>query len=213
MNSSASAKTCGPGRPKDMEKRAAILDAAKQLFIGQGFDNTSMDAIASAAGVSKLTVYSHFHDKETLFTEAVRSKCEEQLPAEIFMPDLKGPIRNQLLTIARAFFSLVTSEDALAMHRTIVGNSPQSPKLAQLFWDAGPARVQATFSAFLRDEVAARQLDVPDVHRAATQFFCLLKGECHARLEFGCCSQFSQHEIDEHLNATVDMFLRAYATR
>lgn len=211
MISSASAKTCGPGRPKDMEKRAAILEAAKQLFIGQGFDNTSMDAIANAAGVSKLTVYSHFHDKETLFTEAVRSKCEEQLPAEIFLPDLKGPIRNQLLTIARAFFSLVTSADALAMHRTIVSSAQQSPKLAQLFWDAGPARVQETFSAFLRDEVAARQLDVPDVHRAATQFFCLLKGECHARLEYGCCNVFSECEIDDHLEATVDMFLRAYA--
>ncbi|MGA9334223.1 MAG: TetR/AcrR family transcriptional regulator [Rudaea sp.] len=213
MNSLASAKSCGPGRPKDMEKRAAILDAAKQLFIGQGFDNTSMDAIANAAGVSKLTVYSHFHDKETLFTEAVRSKCEEQLPAEIFMPDLKGPIRNQLLTIARAFFSLITSDDALAMHRTIVSNGQQSPKLAQLFWEAGPARVQEAFSAFLRDEVAAHQLDVPDVHRAATQFFCLLKGECHARMEFGCCDDLCEREIDEHLEATVELFLRAYAVR
>ncbi|HET8941636.1 MAG TPA: TetR/AcrR family transcriptional regulator [Rudaea sp.] len=213
MNIPVSAKTCGPGRPKDMEKRAAILDAAKQLFINQGFDNTSMDAIASAAGVSKLTVYSHFNDKETLFTEAVRSKCEEQLPAEIFMPDLQGPIRNQLLAIARAFFKLITSGDALAMHRTIVSNAQQSPKLAQLFWDAGPARVQETFSAFLRDEVAAGQLDLPDVHRATTQFLCLLKGECHARLEFGCCNELSQREIDEHLDATVDMFLRAYAVR
>ncbi len=212
MKNSAIAKTCGPGRPKDLEKRAAILDAAKHLFTTQGFDGTSMDAIAATAGVSKLTVYSHFRDKEALFTEAVRCKCEEQMPAEIFAADLKGPIRKQLLTIAHAFFALIASTDAMAMHRTIVANAQQSPKLAQLFWDAGPARLQEAFASFLREEVNAHQLDIPDLHRAATQFFCLLKGEYHARLEFGCGAP-NPREIEEHLNATVDFFLRAYSPR
>ena len=45
------------------------------------------------------------------------------------------------------------------------------------------------------------------------QFFCLLKGECHARMEFGCGEMLTPREIDEHVNATVDMFLRAYAPR
>ncbi len=69
-----------PGRPKDLAKRAAILDAAKQMFTQHGFDGVSMDQIAAAAGVSKLTVYSHFGDKEALFVEAVRCLCEERMP-------------------------------------------------------------------------------------------------------------------------------------
>jgi TetR/AcrR family transcriptional repressor of mexJK operon len=213
MNFPAIAKTCGPGRPKDLEKRAAILQAAKRLFTTQGFDGTSMDAIAAAAGVSKLTVYSHYQDKERLFVAAVECVCQEQMPAEIFLADLKGPIRRQLLTIARAFFSLITSEEALAVHRTIVANAQQSPKLGQLFWEAGPKRTQEGFQAFLQEEVAAGKLEIADQHRAAMQFFCLLKGECHARMEFGCGEALTQREIDEHLNATVDMFLRAYAPR
>ena len=48
----------GPGRPKDLAKRRAILDAAKILFLSKGYANTSMDAVATEAGVSKLTVYS-----------------------------------------------------------------------------------------------------------------------------------------------------------
>ena len=209
----AIAKTAGPGRPKDLEKRAAILQAAKRLFTTQGFDGTSMDAIASAAGVSKLTVYSHFQDKERLFAAAVECVCQEQMPAEIFLADLKGPIRKQMLAIARAFFSLITSDEALAVHRTIVANARQSPKLAQLFWEAGPKRTQEGFEAFLRDEVKAGKLEIDDLHCAASQFFCLLKGECHARMEFGCGESLTQREIDDHLNATVDMFLRAYAPR
>jgi len=213
MMSIAIAKTCGPGRPKDLEKRAAILQAAKQLFTTQGFDGTSMDAIAGLAGVSKLTVYSHYRDKERLFVAAVECVCQEQMPAEIFNADLKGPIRKQLMTIARAFFALITSEAAVAVHRTIVANAQQSPKLGQLFWEAGPKRTQEAFQSFLRDEVKAGKLEITDLHRAASQFFCLLKGELHARKEFGCGEPLMPREIDEHLTATVDMFLRAYAPR
>ena len=210
---SAVDKTAGPGRPKDQQKRAAILDAAKRLFVERGYNATSMDAVAAAAQVSKLTVYSHFGDKDALFTEAVRCKCEEQLPAQIFMADLKGPLREKLIEIARAFFALVTSDEALAVHRTVIANVQQTPQLGQLFWDAGPARVQDAFEDFLRAEVAAGKLDIADTRRAATQFFCLLKGESHARMEFGCCAAMKRSEVDEHITATVDMFLRAYARR
>jgi TetR/AcrR family transcriptional repressor of mexJK operon len=210
---SAVVKNAGPGRPKDLEKRAAILNVAKRLFTTQGFDGTSMDAIAAAANVSKLTVYSHFQDKERLFAAAVECVCAEQMPAEIFMADLTGPIRKQLVTIGRAFFALITSDEAVAVHRTIVANARQSPKLAELFWEAGPKRTQRAFESFLRDEVQAGSLDIPDLHRASTQFFCLLKGELHARMEFGCCGQVTDQEIDDHVEATVDFFLRAYTPR
>lgn len=105
------ARPCGPGRPKDLEKRAAILAAAKRLFPDSGFEGTSMDAIAADAGVSKLTVYSHFRDKETLFTAAIRERCEEQMPEALFDVDLQGPVRGQLEAIARAFFTLVAAPE------------------------------------------------------------------------------------------------------
>ena len=96
------AKTPSPGRPKDLEKRAAILEAAKVLFPARGYDGVSMDAIAQAAGVSKLTVYSHFQDKDTLFVEAVKAKCEDLLPSDLFVARFEGPVREHLLRIARA---------------------------------------------------------------------------------------------------------------
>ncbi|MGH8152597.1 MAG: TetR/AcrR family transcriptional regulator [Rhodanobacteraceae bacterium] len=202
----------GPGRPKDLEKRAAILEAAVRLFPENGFEGTSMDAVAAEAGVSKLTVYSHFGGKEALFVETVRCKCERLLPATIYEVDVHAPVRGQLFGIARAFFSLMMSESALGMHRTLVASSRQSPKLAKLFWEAGPVQVQAALAALLQKEVAARQLDIADTRRAASQFFALLKGEHHARVVLGC-GQPTPEETEAHLEATVDFFLRAYAPR
>jgi TetR/AcrR family transcriptional repressor of mexJK operon len=205
----AIAKSCGPGRPKDLEKRAAILCAAKRLFPRSGFEGTSMDAIAAEAGVSKLTVYSHFTDKETLFFAAIQARCEEQMPATLFDVDLKGPVRDQLEEIARAFLKMVMAPESVALHRLLTSGTT-SPKLVQLFWDAGPRRVQGGLQQFLRSEVDADQLDIADVPRAASQFFALLKGEVHARLLCGCEELVSGREIDTHVRATVEFFLRAY---
>jgi TetR/AcrR family transcriptional repressor of mexJK operon len=203
----------GPGRPKDLEKRSAILEAAKRLFPVHGFDGVSMDAIAAEAGVSKLTVYSHFKDKAALFGETVRAKCEEQLPPALFLADLKGPLRKQLRDIAKGFFELVMSEEALAMHRMMTAQAQTDSTLPQMFWEAGPKRVTDGLAQFLRAEVDAGQLAIPDVQRAASQFFCLLKGEMHARLMFGCRQPLICGDVDAHLDATVDFFLRAYAPR
>jgi TetR/AcrR family transcriptional regulator, mexJK operon transcriptional repressor len=81
-----------PGRRRRSEgKKAAILDAAEALFITEGYDRTSMDAIAVRATVSKRTVYDHFADKETVFlrvlervndalVNTIRVAIEEELP-------------------------------------------------------------------------------------------------------------------------------------
>lgn len=202
----------GPGRPKDLSKRAAILDAAKRLFSSHGFDGVSMDQIATGAGVSKLTVYSHFGDKESLFGAAVRAKCEEQLPPELFLVGLEGNLREQITAIARAFFALVTSEEAIAMHRMMMVPGTGDSHVRELFWQAGPQRVKEGFAAFLRDEVAQGALDIPDVERAASQFLCLLKGELHMQMMCGLCCTLASEDVDAHITATVDLFLRAYGT-
>jgi TetR/AcrR family transcriptional repressor of mexJK operon len=184
-------KPSSPGRPKDLGKRAAILEAAKRMFTAHGFERVSMDQIAAEAGVSKLTVYSHFGDKETLFSAAITAKCD------------------QLLGIGRGFLTLINSEESLAIHR-VVTTQPPPTKLGQLFWEAGPRRMQEAFGSFLRDQIVAGALDIPDVRRAASQFFCLLKGEAHMLLLCGCISELGAAEAEAHVQATVDMFLRAY---
>jgi TetR/AcrR family transcriptional repressor of mexJK operon len=204
------AKTPSPGRPKDLEKRAAILEAAKVLFPARGYDGVSMDAIAQAAGVSKLTVYSHFQDKDTLFVEAVKAKCEDLLPSDLFVARFEGPVRDHLLRIARAFFRLITSEEAISIHRIMSRQLPDDSHLPRMFWEAGPKRTQEALATFLRAEDAAGELRVPDCTLAASQFFCLLKGECHARLLCGIAEHYTPEQVERHIEATVDLFLRAY---
>ncbi|HEY0505506.1 MAG TPA: TetR/AcrR family transcriptional regulator [Lysobacter sp.] len=208
----APAKSAGPGRPKDMGKRAAILEAAKRMFTQHGFDGASMDQIATEAGVSKLTVYSHFGDKDALFLAAVESHCDLSLPSALFEPAPDTPLRQRLMEIARAFYAMVAAPEAIAGHRMLCAPQMATSGLPQRFWEAGPVRVQGDFVALLERRIAAGELEIPDVARAAGQFFSLLKGEPHAHLVFGG-PEATAEQTEAHLAAAVDLFLRAYAVR
>ncbi len=208
--------TASPGRPKDLAKRAAILEAAERLFLQHGFEGVSMDQIAATAEVSKLTVYSHFGDKDTLFTEAARAYCEQQMPGSVFEPAPGVPVRERLLGIARAFFSMIGAPEAVAGHRLLCSPQMVEKRLAGLFWEAGPGRVQKEFSRFLQRRIAAGDLEIDDIPRASAQFFALVRGELHMRMVFDCHHDPDlgrEEQENAHLEASVDMFLRAYATR
>lgn len=200
----------GPGRPKDPAKRRAILDAAKTLFLSHGYANTSMDAVAAEAGVSKLTVYSHFNDKETLFSSAVMAKCEEQLPPLFFELPAGIPVENVLLNIARGFHQLINSDESVNLHRLMMALGTQDPKLSQIFFEAGPERMVQGMERLLKriDETGALSIDQP--RNAAEHFFCLLKGAGNFRLLYCCGEPLSEEAAESHVQEVVGLFMRAY---
>ncbi|MFS2200429.1 TetR/AcrR family transcriptional regulator [Pseudomonas sp. Pseusp3] len=200
----------GPGRPKDLVKRQAILDAAKVLFLSKGYANTSMDAVAAEAGVSKLTVYSHFNDKETLFSAAVMAKCEEQLPPLFFELPEGVAVETVLLNIARGFHQLINSDESVNLHRLMMTLGSQDPKLAQIFFEAGPQRMLQGMERLLSkiDESGVLRIDKP--HNAAEHFFCLLKGAGNFRLLYGCGEPPVGEAAESHVREVVGLFMRAY---
>ena len=200
----------GPGRPKDPAKRRAILDAAKTLFLSHGYANTSMDAVAAEAGVSKLTVYSHFNDKETLFSSAVMAKCEEQLPPLFFELPAGIPVENVLLNIARGFHQLINSDESVNLHRLMMALGTQDPKLSQIFFEAGPERMVQGMERLLKriNETGALSIDLP--RNAAEHFFCLLKGAGNFRLLYCCGEPLSEEASESHVQEVVGLFMRAY---
>jgi len=211
-NTPADTAKAGPGRPKDLGKRAAILDAAKRLFTQTGFDGTSMDQIAAEAGVSKLTVYSHFGDKESLFSAAIRAKCEEMMPSTLFLSGLEGSLREQLTAIARAFLGLITSEEAIAMHRMMMMPGTGDSHVRELFWQAGPQAVKDALTEFLRARVARGELAITDLSATASNFLCLVKGDLHMQLLCGMSCGVQDDDVERHLAAVVALFLHGCAT-
>src|SRR6185295_10299036 len=58
--------------PRVVRTRAAVVDAARTLFLKSGYSGTTMEDIAAAAGLAKRTVYNNYPDKDSLFGQIVQ---------------------------------------------------------------------------------------------------------------------------------------------
>lgn len=76
--------------PKPITKgdrtRAALLDAAKRLFVSKGYHGTSMREIADEAGLAVGGIYNHFGNKEDIFVGVLM----ERHPFLVVLPALQA---------------------------------------------------------------------------------------------------------------------------
>jgi TetR/AcrR family transcriptional repressor of mexJK operon len=200
-----------PGRPKDQEKRAAILVAATRAFLELGFERATMDAIAAWAGVSKLTVYNHFASKDALFRALVAHKCDEQFTPSQFESLASLGARAALTRIALGFVDLMFHPDVLALHRVLMANTSDDTSIHRAFYESGPAPTLDALAHLLAVFDAAGELRVAAPRAAADQFFALLKGEPHLRALLRLEPNPSAERLRGYAKAGVEMFLRAYA--
>ena len=130
--------------PRYPAKRAAIAAAALALFVRDGYERTSVDAIAAEAGVSKRTVYSHYADKQQLFLSVVEDTYHQIFEgvAAVARQHLDGP--GDLEHRLRGFISAVSrqtgrSAERAALIRLILTEAPHFPALAAQ-WEAQRSR-------------------------------------------------------------------------
>lgn len=196
-------------RPKSVEKRQQILVSAMELFTEQGFDNTRMDQVAERAGVSKQTVYSHYHSKDDLFAAAIGQKCISH-NLDSSMIDLEQPCAEMLLELARRFHELLLSEGPIRVYRLCVGGAEQHPHLSRLFFAAGPERVINLLTDYLRRQSERGQLNIDNPHHAAVQFLFMIKAEQHMRATLNVAPNPQLADSADYLHSCVAMFMRAY---
>lgn len=199
------------GRPKDAAKREGIVRSANSLFMKNGYSLTSMEAVAKNAGVSKLTIYSHFANKDELFKEVIRLRCEKLATAESFMALAKEPVKEALLQLGINFTSLVFTPDSVRLHRIMQAEAVRHPKVVQIFYETGPKHVRGEFARLLQAWQEQGQLSIPDIAKASDQFFSLLKGEMLVQVTLLGMPMPSEAELKKHVRATVDFFLSAYS--
>lgn len=197
------------GRPKSREKEADIRRAATDLFLAHGLKETSMDAVAQTAGVSKQTVYSHFGSKEDLFAAVIEGKVTAyRLSGE----ELSGPqsLRDELEMIGERFVELLFDDEVTAMFRVVIGESITHPQIARLFHAAGPERTIDALARRLARHAQAGELEVESGRDAAITFLNLLRGEFHMRRLMNLCPRVSGEQRRKHVRACVSQFLRLF---
>jgi TetR/AcrR family transcriptional regulator, mexJK operon transcriptional repressor len=199
-----------PGRRRRSEgKRAAVLDAAETLFLAEGYERTSVDAIAAWAGVSKRTVYDHYADKATIFLRVlervsdalvttVRAAIEEELSPGRDVREALTAFGHRI--VSRTF----ASSDYLAFRR-LTAQRPAAPGLPGAVRDRPERMFEERFAGL----VAEGALHAADPALAARHFTALT-----ISLALEAVTNRAEGAPPPDLRAIVtdgvDAFLRAY---
>ncbi|HUY21197.1 MAG TPA: TetR/AcrR family transcriptional regulator [Acidimicrobiales bacterium] len=111
-------------------RRQQLLDVSLTLFAERGFNATTMDDIAEAAGVTKPLLYQHFVSKRALYLELVDSVAGTMLDAIGKAVAAAGGPRQQVEGGFAAYFHLVVT-NADAFHLLFGSNVPNDPELSR----------------------------------------------------------------------------------
>ncbi|GAA3908382.1 TetR/AcrR family transcriptional regulator [Streptomyces lacrimifluminis] len=164
------------GRPQragagGRSKRESILDAAVELFLELGFDQTSMDAVAAQAGVSKTTVYAHFGDKLELFRAVIAcggASLDFDLD-QTMLASVDDP-QERLARIVLKLLQATTAPYYLAFIRVLTVEAARRPELTETLRSLGVPHVVGLVAAALREDARQRGGVLPDAEVHAGLF-------------------------------------------
>ncbi len=198
------------GRPRDTEKREAILDAAWAMFLERGVQATALEAVAKQAGVSRVTLYSHFADKTALFETAVEREMVRLARTQIALaPD--QTLRDGLIGFGIGLMQFLTSPGPSSYYTVLAGELRRHPDLARRFYDLGPAVTLRNLAAMLQTAIKRNQISLTDPHRGAEQLFGLWQGVTNYQLALDIDRQALIDGLSSRVVDGVDLFLAAFA--
>ena len=200
-----------PTREEALRREELMLSSATQLFIERGFDATSMDAVAEAAGVSKPTLYARYADKRALFAAVLRSRIEAWLApvsaaAEAHAKEA-GPkdLPSALDELSAALLASSRQPGAAALKRCIAAQALHFPELARLAHEEGWLRAVRAVAVLLERFAKSGEVSLADPDLAAELFLNLLLGGSSRLALYGIDVDVKSQE--QRRRAAIDLFL------
>lgn len=198
------------GRPKDLEKRARILQAAKAIFLKSGYHGTSMNQIAQEAGVTKLTVYNHCQDKVNLFICAITETCEETLCTKQFDLDTSADFYQTLFIVCSRALQIIYSPEALKLDHVLLELAAEQNPLALQFFEASHTRMENQLAEFFQKAAQLGFIQADDPIYQTELLLTLLLGVRHHKVLLGITAAPNAQELEQIIRDAIDLFLLKY---
>lgn len=195
------------------EKRVAILEAARRLFLEHGYVSTGMETVAEVAGVGIKTVYRHFENKEALFLAVVAHACALfTRPGALSTEAWRSRSPKEALHLSGYnYLAHVLKPEEVALYRVVLHDARTLSKVHAQYY-AGIILVPSqNVIAYLEHQHAIGALHVPDP-AASTEFLCaILKAGLFESMLFGVRDIIPDAEVDARAASCAELFVRLHA--
>jgi AcrR family transcriptional regulator len=165
------------GRPRSERKRRAILDAARDLLIEEGYPHLYLEHVAARAGVGKATIYRRWRSKE----ELVADLLDELASPHIAVPET-GDTRQELVAAVSNPMRALTDTEFGPVIRALLGQIAVNPTIGDPFRDTVVRARRQEVARVVRRGVERGDLRPDADVGIATE---LLVGPVYFRLVFG----------------------------
>ncbi|MCV7342913.1 TetR/AcrR family transcriptional regulator [Mycolicibacterium rhodesiae] len=202
------------GRPTQVEAAALhhrLREAAVRTFLENGYDATTMVAIADAAGIAKPTLYARYPDKRAVFLDVIPWAFSRAVPIDVDDAIDEQDLRAALVAIGQGALRHALDPDIVQLHRIARSEAHRFPEFALSADSLGWARRQQQVMNLLRQHVEAGAIDVDDIELAAEHFLAMVEVLPARLADFGLYR--SPKEERRHLLHAVDLFLRGVLPR
>lgn len=202
------------GRPTQAESKALrqqLREAAVRTFLDNGYDGTTMEAIAEAAGITKRTLYARYPDKRAVFLDAIPWAFTRAVDNETVSRVKDGDLRAALIAFGRGALKHVLDPEIVRLHRIARNEAHRFPEFASRAESMGWASRQRQVMELLERHAAAGAIEVDDIELAAEHFLALIEAFPARLADFGIYR--SRKTEQRHLAYAVDLFLRGVLPR
>ncbi|CAM3932609.1 HTH-type transcriptional regulator RutR [Vibrio aerogenes CECT 7868] len=196
-------------RVKSEARRQAILDIAKEAFIKQGFEQTSMSAIAKKLGGSKATLYNYFNSKEAIFLAVMRASISDQLVKAFHGLSEKEGLEVTLSEMGVIYLKSILNPEVTAIRKLALSESERSD-IGCFFYENGPKKGWRTVERFIASQVESGNLIPCNTEIATAQLKALLDAELVEPYEFGVIDKPDDEKIEQVVNRAINSFIRLY---
>lgn len=156
-------------RPKYDKKRLEILKVALSMFGINGYNATSMEAIASACGFSKAVLYQYFNNKEELFT-AIFEEEILKIFIELPMNDEIKDFHEVLTKVAYKHYETLIEPEKLNLIRVIMAETGKFPQIGKILYENAIDVAAEKLSAYLEKYNELGIIDCPNTKLYARNF-------------------------------------------
>jgi TetR/AcrR family transcriptional regulator, mexJK operon transcriptional repressor len=170
-----------------------------------------MEDVAARAGVSKVTVYKRFPDKESLFEATVRREMRRMEEEFLAWPYSDGSLAERLNAFGSILLRFLYSTEHMLLDRMLAHDLKHSPEMARRFFAAGPGACRERLATMLAEAAAAGEIVIDDPLLAAGDVFALWSGFMHKELDFRISPPFAGEVIDARVRRGTRLYLRAVA--
>ena len=135
---------------RGVARRHAFLEAAREVFLEQGYEAASVNDVVRRAGGSLATLYAQFGNKEGLFLAVTRDQQDRFVQA--VTPECVDNLALEpgLQKIGEQFLTTILDKDNLAFFRIIVGEGRKYPQLLQRYSSSVADRVRAIITNYMK---------------------------------------------------------------